>query len=104
MPHRDNEGQKRDKMVAISIQDQILGSSILPCFLEITGKGGERGEAESKCGRPTVTFPWCRKERRKKCGETKKKEKKKKGLLAFVLRIKKPIFCPSPRNGEPIFA
>lgn len=43
MPHRDNEGQKRDKMVAISIQDQILGSSILRCFLEITGKGAERG-------------------------------------------------------------
>lgn len=101
MPHRDNEGQKRDKMVAISIQDQILGSSILRCFLEITGRGG-RGGAESKCGRPTVTFPWCRKERRKKWGETKKKKKEKR-TIGLCASNKEADFLPiSTKRGTDI--
>lgn len=102
MPHRDNEGQKRDKMVAISIQDQILGSSILRCFLEITGRGGRGGQSRNVAGQLSH-FPGAEK-RGGRNGVKRKKKKKKKGLLAFVLRIKKPIFCPSPRNGEPIFA
>lgn len=101
MPHRDNEGQKRDKMVAISIQDQILGSSILRCFLEITGRGGRGGQSRNVAGQLSH-FPGAEK-RGGRNGVKRKKKKKEKRTIGLCASNKEADFLPiSTKRGTDI--